>query len=153
MNENQLSFLREPMPPDLSEAQKARWIKTRMESERAAELEELRRDARHLVHDPTNGMRFWGIRHAVSADQVNEYRQTPINYKKKNNINGDIFQCDGWVFLCWKRSHRVKSHGNMIGIWTLEQYETLARADMAAQEAAHLHSETRREARIKKEAA
>lgn len=119
-----------------SEPQIAKRKLDEMAVARKAELEILRRQARHIAHDPGFGWKYYGVRHAYSAAIHREQHEIVkrSRFDRRNNIMGCIPRCDGWVKLGYVASTTKGRHGVPICIWTLKDHEAIARTDWAIRE-------------------
>lgn len=122
------------LPPSEVEKKDAAMRKM-MESEQGrAELLRRAREARHLGHNPTNGLLRYRVPGMVTSDMVNdalgiEKKVAKTRDRAANHKNGAIFTVkeagkERWRYLGHIHSKREGSNSRMICAWCLEsQYE------------------------------
>jgi len=116
--------------PVLTEAEKKRRVMDRHERNilRSAELEEMRKAIRHLMHSNPNGIRN-GVPYTATSDDLRKYMSIAKEGRKnrdrwftaRNNLIGAAFK--GFVRVGTVASSADGSHGREIKLWTLKNYE------------------------------
>lgn len=99
-------------------------IMNHFEKSRKDFIEKARIAARHFCHSKKYNNPN-AIPHTVSMDDLRELMGIESKKDRSNNVNGQIFR-SGFVKICQKASSAPGSHGNLIWLWTLPEYENCA---------------------------
>ena len=106
-----------------SEAEKLNDVRNNFEVNKPDELELKRKTARHYCYS-NKGLMKYGQSFAVTMDDVNELRNTPVLRGKGNNINGNVFQTNYFEWTGeWYKSNREGSHNNLLKIWRIKEWK------------------------------
>lgn len=124
----------------LSEAEKRKAVaeKFKQDAAKKAQLEIMRKYARHFVY-ANKGYPRYQISNVVTSDDIREHFGTRKEdripgYKGVNNVNGSIFLDEGWVPVGHVKSRSEGRKGSLITLWTRAEYAQSVKMQIHQQE-------------------